>query len=244
MMDAPQQPGQGICIALEGTDGTGKSTQAALLRQRLVEAGHDVLLMKFPRYDEPSSYFVRQYLSGKYGSSDAVNPFAASLFFSLDRYGATPEINTALARGMIVLCDRFTGSNMIHQGAKFDNADERRDYFVWLENIEHAMLGIPRPAVTFVLTAPLAIIQQRLNAKLRSSASIKKDVHEADRDHIRRARNVSLQLCELFPRTYKPVDGVQDGALLPPEVIHERLWADIQPYLTGPRPPHPPTSTA
>src|SRR5687767_3694346 len=111
--------GRGIFIAIEGADGSGKGTQFKRLATRLARAGYDVAAFDFPQYNQPSSYFVRQYLNGKYGSAEEVGPYTGSLFYALDRYEAAPLIRKALEQGKVVLTNRFVGSNMAHQGAKF-----------------------------------------------------------------------------------------------------------------------------
>jgi dTMP kinase len=126
---------QGIFIVLEGVDGSGKTTQFKLLQTRLQLAGYEVEVFDFPRYDKPSSYFVRQYLNGQYGPASSINPYSASLFYALDRYEAAPEIRKALAAGKIVLSDRYFGSNMAHQGSKFGGPIEKRSFFVWRARI-------------------------------------------------------------------------------------------------------------
>src|SRR5512141_950829 len=118
----------GMLIVIEGSDGSGKTTQVELLASRLRKAGHVVETASFPRYDEPSSYFVREYLAGHYGTAAHVNPYTASLFYALDRYQAAISIRGAMEQGRIVLANRYVGSNMAHQGAKFPHADERRGF--------------------------------------------------------------------------------------------------------------------
>ena len=66
-----------------------KTTQFKLLQQRLLDAGYDVEVFDFPQYDKPSSYFLKEYLNGNYGSADAVNPYAGSLFLPLTGRGCT-----------------------------------------------------------------------------------------------------------------------------------------------------------
>ena len=116
----------GTFIVIEGTDGSGKGTQFKLLAEHLRGLGHDVETFDFPQYDKPSSYFVREYLNGKYGPAGEVGPYTGSLFYALDRYEAAPAIREALQQGKIVLANRFTGSNMAHQGTSFARAEERR----------------------------------------------------------------------------------------------------------------------
>jgi dTMP kinase len=145
---------RGIFIAIEGTDGSGKGTQFKKLVERLTSKGHDVATFDFPQYDEPSSYFVKQYLNGEYGTTEEVGPYTGSLFYALDRYEASTKIRKALDEGKVVITNRFTGSNMAHQGTKFHSAEERRGYFIWLDNLEFQMLKIPRPDYNFVLRVP------------------------------------------------------------------------------------------
>lgn len=221
----------GIFIVIEGTDGSGKSTQYALLKERLERDGHDVVTIKFPRYDEPSSYFVREYLGGAYGSADEVGPYTASLFYALDRYQASFEIRKALDAGKTVLCDRFTPANMAHQGTKFAHAEQRRGYFIWLDNIEYEVLGIPRPSLTLVLNTPLDIILERLQAKPQSSAHIAKDVHEANSQHIAKSLEVYQELCRLFPKDFTQIDCVRGGNPLSVEDVASLVWEKVAPLL-------------
>src|SRR5262245_51892314 len=97
----------GTFIVIEGTDGSGKGTQFDLLCERLRQAGYDIATFDFPQYGSPSSYFVKQYLNGEYGTSADVGPYTASLFYALDRYEAAPKIREALDKGRIVVSNRF-----------------------------------------------------------------------------------------------------------------------------------------
>ncbi len=223
---------KGTFIVIEGTDGSGKGTQFELLAKRLAESGHDVVQFDFPQYDMASSHFVKEYLNGKFGTADQVGPYTGSLFFSLDRYSAKDKIQLALDEGKVVICNRFTGSNMAHQGTKFNNSEERRGYFIWLDNLEFQMLGIPRPDRSIVLRVPAKVAQQLVDQKeTRSYTDKKRDIHEADLEHLQKSVEVYDDLCSLFPKDFIRIDCVRSDKLMSIPQIHDILWETIQPLL-------------
>ncbi len=222
----------GAFFVIEGTDGSGKGTQFAKLADKLRSEGYDVATFDFPQYEQPSSYFVREYLNGKYGTAEEVGPYTGSLFYALDRYQAAADIRGALAAGKVVLANRFTGSNMAHQGTKFEHAEERRGYFIWLDNLEFQMLGIPRPDKSFVLRVPAETAQQLVdNKEARSYTDKKRDIHEADINHLRRSVEVYDNLCDLFPKDFQRLDCVRGDKLLSIDTVHDMLWKTITPLL-------------
>jgi len=222
----------GTFVVIEGTDGSGKGTQFKRLVARLERAGYDVATFDFPQYEQQSSYFVRQYLNGAYGSADEVGPYTGSLFFSLDRYEAAAAIRAALDAGKIVIANRFTGSNMAHQGTKFSNAEQRRGYFIWLDNLEFQMLGIPRPDMNVVLRVPADVAQKLVDKKgVRSYTDKKRDIHEADLSHLERSVEVYDDLCNLFPKDFTRIDCVRSGKLLGIDAVHNLLWEKVSPIL-------------
>jgi len=225
----------GTFIVIEGTDGSGKGTQFQLLADRLTEAGYEVATFDFPQYDQPSSYFVREYLNGHYGTAEEVGPYTGSLFYALDRFEAAGKIRQAVSEGKIVLANRFVGSNMAHQGTKFQHSEERRGYFIWLDNLEFEMLRVPRPDVSFVLRVPAEIAQSLVDQKsARSYTDKKRDLHEADLTHLQRAVSVYDDMCDLFPQDFVRVDCVRNNELLPVEAVQELLWQKISPLLPPP----------
>lgn len=231
---------QGAFLVIEGTDGSGKGTQFSLLKERLVNAGYDVATFDFPQYEQESSYFVREYLNGKYGSAEEVGPYTGSLFYALDRYQAAPAIREALTAGKVVLANRFTGSNMAHQGTKFMNAEERRGFFIWLDNLEFMMLRIPRPTKNIVLRVPADIAQRLVDQKgERTYTNKKRDIHEADLNHLQKSVQVYDDLCQLFPQDFLRIDCVRSNQMMSIEKINDMLWETVQPML----PPKPTKAT-
>lgn len=222
----------GTFIVIEGSDGSGKGTQFARLEKHLKELGYDVATFDFPRYDQPSSHFVKEYLNGAYGKADEVDPYTASLFFAIDRYEAGPAIKEAMEQGKIVLANRYTGSNMAHQGTKFEHPEERRGYFIWLDNLEFQMLGVPRPTKSFVLRVPAETAQQMVDNKdARDYTDKKRDIHEADLSHLQRSVEVYDDLCQLFPKDFERLDCVRNNELLDIETVHKMIWEKVEPML-------------
>lgn len=223
---------KGVFIVIEGTDGSGKGTQFTKLTERLRSEGYDTETYDFPQYGQPSSYFVQQYLNGNYGTAEEVGPYTSSLFYALDRYEVARQIQEALSEGKVVLANRFTGSSMAHQGTKFHYAEERRGYFIWLDNLEFQMLGIPRPDRSFVLRVPADIAQKLVDQKpARGYTDKKRDIHEADLSHLKRSVEVYDDLCQLFPKDFTRIDCVRSGKLLGIDTIHEQLYKIVEPFL-------------
>lgn len=223
---------EGLFIVIEGTDGSGKGTQFTKLKERLESSGYDVASFDFPQYEAPSSHFVKEYLNGQYGTAEEVGPYTGSLFYALDRYSASHELKKALNEGKIILANRFTGSNMAHQGTKFNHPEERRGYFIWLDNLEFEMLKIPRPTKSFVLRVPADVAQSLVDQKdARSYTDKKRDLHEADINHLKRSVEVYDDLCELFPKDFERIDCVRGDQMLDIETIHKMIWEKIEPML-------------
>lgn len=228
---------KGIFIVIEGTDGSGKGTQLKQLQQRLIKEGHDVAVFDFPRYNKQSSHFVKEYLNGHYGSVSDVSAYTGSLFYALDRYEAATEIRQALEDGKVVLSNRYTGSSMAHQGTKFEHPEERRGFFIWLDNLEFEMLDTPRPTKSFVLRVPAETAQALVDQKeTRDYTDEKRDIHEADIDHLKQSVEVYDDLCQLFPKDFEQIDCVRGGELLGIEAIHKMIWEKVSPMLTPKQP--------
>jgi dTMP kinase len=225
-------------FVIEGSDGTGKHTQFILLTERLRKAGYDVVTFEFPRYDQASSHFIRKYLADRYGDAKTVGPYAASLFYALDRYEAAPAIRAALRTGKIVLIDRYTGSNLAHQGGKFDHADDRKGFYLWLDSLEHQILGIPRPNRSFVLYASPEITAKLLTGRKEPKPGVQHDIHESDREHLASTIAAYDELCALFAQDFHRVDCVRNNQLLGKSEVNDLIWSGLQPLLPTPASTH------
>ena len=135
---------KGKLIVLEGLDGSGKGTQAKLLAKHLTETDHLVREITFPDYDSDSSALVKMYLAGQFGDKpDDVNAYAASSFYAVDRYaGYKSDWGKFYEEGGILIADRYTTSNAVHQCSKLP--PEQWDAFLqWLFDYEYHLLGLP-----------------------------------------------------------------------------------------------------
>lgn len=226
----------GTFIVIDGTDGSGKGTQTTRLERRLVGAGHDVVVVDFPRYGHPSAWFVERYLRGEYGSLDAVDAYRASMFYALDRFDAAPEIRAALARGAVVVSNRYVSANKGHQMAKIADPGERSRFLGWLNELEYGTLGIPKPDLTILLHVP-ADVGFELVARKDERAYLHgkvRDIHEADRAHLRAAEAAYLSLLRLDTvERWHLLECMEDGRLLSIETVEERVWDVVRPLLPG-----------
>lgn len=225
---------KGKFFVFEGIDGCGKSTQTKLLAEYFSKKGFKVEKIDFPQHGERSSAMVDDYLTGKYGSSSEVSPYVASIFYATDRYDASFKIKKWLSEGKIVVSDRYVVSNVGHQGGKMiKNKKEWQKYVNWLYNLEYNIFGIPKPDYTFILkTSPGfslklsnnitdTVKQNRRKAYLGDSK--KQDILEKDKNHLRDALNSFLTVAKEFPKDFKVIECLNDGALLAPEIINQKV---------------------
>lgn len=220
---------KGVFIVIEGSDGSGKGTQFKIIGDRLKEQGHEVATYDFPQYDQESSYFVREYLNGKYGDANELGAYVPSLFFALDRFQASQSIKKDLEAGKIVLSNRLTGANLAHQGQKIDDEVEKTKYYDWLYDLEFNILGIPKPDINIVLLVPAEIAQKLVDKKAaRTYTDKKRDIHEADLNHLERSVAAYKKLCEQFPEQFIAIEGTSDNSLLSISEVTELIWDRIK----------------
>ncbi|MCX6765054.1 MAG: deoxynucleoside kinase, partial [Candidatus Nealsonbacteria bacterium] len=141
----------GKFIVIEGIDGSGKATQANLLAEEFKRQGYVVEKIDFPQYGKKSAGSVEEYLNGKYGPSEEVGPYRASVFYACDRYDLGFTIKKWLSEGKIVISDRYVSSNVGHQGGKIKDEKEWEKFVDWLYNLEYGIFQIPKPDVVFLL---------------------------------------------------------------------------------------------
>ena len=224
----------GTFIVIDGTDGSGKGTQTTRLADRLRAEGRDVVVVDFPRYGNPSAYFVERYLRGEYGELKSIDAYRASLFYALDRYDASFEIRAALDRGAIVVSNRYVSANKGHQTGKITDTEERKRFLAWLNELEYKTLGIPVPDATVFLHVP-ADIGFELVAKKDERAYLNgkvRDIHEGDREHLRAAEDAYVAVTTLDTvEHWKTIECMDGERLKSIDEVHAELWNLVQPLL-------------
>lgn len=224
---------KGLFILLEGTDGSGKTTQTKLLVDRLVKEGYPVEPISFPQYGKPSAAMVEAYLRGDFGSSEEVGPYRASIFFAVDRYAASTQIQKWLDEGNVVIANRYVASNMAHQGGQITDPEKRTSYLEWEYHLEYTLFDIPKPDTNIILHMPADVSKRLIDARTKAGThdhTDVRDIHEEDVGHLKRAEAAYLEIAQTFPE-YTIVECVVDGHMLPPPTIHEHVWSLIRPRL-------------
>lgn len=192
----------GKLIVIEsGTDSSGKATQAKLLYQKLVEKGYRVMKVEFPDYKSKSSSLIKMYLNGEFGEKpDDVNPYASSTFYAVDRYASFKKIwKDFYDEGGIILADRYTTSNMIHQASKFNNEKDKEEYLNWLTDLEFEKIGLPKPdGVIFLDVDPEISFKLMENRKNKFTGEDKKDIHETAKDYLTKTYHNACCLSKLY----------------------------------------------
>jgi dTMP kinase len=222
---------RGRLIVIDGTDGSGKTTQLHLLKEKLEAEGFGVAIADFPQYNQKSAGMVEEYLSGKYGGVKDVTPYQASIFYAVDRFDASRQIREWLSEGKIVLCNRYTSSNMAHQGGKIDNPLERKVFFNWLSELEHDILKIPRPDLCLVLRVNAEIAQQLAKDRGREDWSGKtRDIHEENLEHLKKAEGVYCEIAE-NNHNYRLVNCTDEKGVMDREEIGFLIWIYVSQML-------------
>jgi dTMP kinase len=219
---------KGVFIVIAGTDGSGKTVQTKKLVESLKAAGKDVETVEFPQYGSKSAGLVEEYLNGKYGTSEEVGPYRASIFFACDRYDASFKIKKWLEEGKIVIANRYTSANMGHQAGKIKDKEERDKFLEWLENLEFNIFQIPKPDVNLLLFMPPEIGQKLVDKKGHRDYvnGKKRDIHEADINHLKDAAEAYKYCAEKF--NWLVIDCAPNNELREIEDISKEVFEKVK----------------
>lgn len=221
----------GKLIVIEGTDGSGKSTQFKLLTQRLEDEGTTFRKLVFPRYSEPSSALIRMYLNGDFGTDPkAVNGYAASAFYAVDRYASyKQDWGQWYEDGGVVVSDRYTTSNAVHQASK-EAPEDREKFLKWLYDFEYVQLGLPKPDLTIYLDVTTDQTEKLMRHREKETNS-KADIHEKDMQYLATCRQAGREAAAYSGWTV--IQCVRDGQMRTVEEIHNDIYAEVMKLLEG-----------
>lgn len=233
MLNKKDNDKKGKLFVIDGTDGSGKQTQFKKLQERLDAENIEYKTVSFPNYDSPSSSLVKMYLSGEFGkNAKDVSPYIASTFYAADRYATFKTgYQEFYDNGGIILADRYTTANMVHQAGKIDDEEEREKFLNWLWEFEFELYGLPVPTEVFFLNMPveksLELMKDREN-KFTNQAQ--KDIHESDTNHLIDAHNAACYVAKKYD--WFEINCVdKENNIRTIEDIHEEIYCEIKKHM-------------
>ena len=226
---------RGKLIVIEGTDCSGKETQAKLLAKKLNENGIKSERLSFPNYDTPTGKIIgacylgreeicNEVLNGKNGwfeeGASNVDGLVSSLYYAADRKYNIEKIENLLENGINVILDRYTFSNMAHQGGKIISQEKRFQFFKKMELLEFELLELPKPDFVVLLYVPY-----QTSIELQKTRNETLDQNEQDKKHLKRAEQTYLELRALY--RFKMIECTKDNQMRTIEEIHQELYQMI-----------------
>ncbi|HWR42872.1 dTMP kinase [Sporomusa sp.] len=217
---------RGKLIVIEGTDGSGKATQAGQLVDRLRSEGVAVRKVDYPNYQSQSSALVKMYLNGEFGNRpEDLNAYAASAFYAVDRIASyKKEWEEFYLSGGVVIADRYTTSNMIHQAVKITDETEKKCYLDWLWDFEFTKCGLPVPDTVVFLAMPPDVSEQLMRGR-ENKAGGNKDIHEQNSEYLSHCYKNACDIAVQFG--WHKIDCAQDGRLKSIEQIHNEIYQQV-----------------
>ena len=216
----------GKLIVIEGTDGSGKSTQFKKLTERLIAEGTEFQKLVFPQYSEPSSALIRMYLGGEFGTNPSdVNAYAASAFYAVDRFASYKKAwGEWYDNGGLILSDRYTTSNAVHQTSK-EPEGKQQEFLKWLYEFEYDKLGMPCPDLVIYLDVPTAFTEQLMRSR-EQQTNTKADIHEQDMNYLATCREMGRKAAGYYG--WRVINCVKDGNMRSIEDIHEEIYGLVR----------------
>ena len=221
----------GKLIVIEGTDGSGKSTQFRALTERLEQEGQEFKTLVFPRYAEPSSALIRMYLGGEFGTKPTdVNAYAASSFYAVDRYASyKQDWGQWYVNGGLIVSDRYTTSNAVHQTSK-EPKDKQAAFLQWLYEFEYDKLALPRPDLVIYLDVPTSFTEKMMRRR-EQETNTHADIHEQDMAYLATCRESGRTAAQYYG--WHIIQCVKDDEMRSIEDIHEEIYKMVKHCLEG-----------
>lgn len=213
----------GKLILIEGTDCSGKETQAKKLIESLKQEEKSAIYFSFPNYDSPTGkiiggpYLGKEEISESYFPEGAaqVDAKVASLYYAADRLYNLEALKKLLNENDYVILDRYVYSNMAHQGGKIKDKEKREEIYDFIYNLEFEMLNLIKPDQIFFLHMPYeyACILKKNRTNL--------DGHEKSKDHLLNAEKAYLELKDKYNFTY--ISCIKDDKIKSIDEINKNI---------------------
>lgn len=218
----------GKIIVIEGTDCSGKETQSKLIEKRLNESGKKCIRFDFPMYDTPTGKIIGEEYLGRNASKKGifpegavnVDPHVVCLYYAADRKYNLPKIEEYLEKDYYVILDRYTTSNLAHQGSKIKDKDDRFDMYQWIDKLEYWLLKLPKPDKTIFLNVPYEYTKE-----LRKNRKIVDEL-ESSEEHLKNAEQAYIELSELY--NWDRIECIKNNKLRSVEDINEEIYQIIE----------------
>ena len=222
----------GKLFVIDGTDGSGKQTQFNKLAEKLEKEKINFKKISFPNYNSPSSSLVKMYLGGEFGeNAKSVSPYIASTFYAADRYATYKKnLEEYYERGGIILADRYTTANMVHQAGKITDKKEREKFLNWLWDFEFNLYGLPIPTQVFFLNMPIEYSQKLMETRANKiTHEEKKDIHEKNKQHLEDAYNEACKLVKKY--NWCEINCISNNEIRTIDDIHEEIFEKISEFI-------------
>lgn len=180
---------KGKFIVIEGTDGSGKKTQAKILCEKLNEAGINCIVQSFPNYDSPACTPVKMYLNGEFGDIGCLDAYQANSLYAVDRLCTMMGLKDHIENGGSIVFDRYVESTMLHQAALIENQEERDRFLDYVNDFEFGKLKLPKPDLVIFLDVPVEVSKKLADSRGEYKSGNKKDILEQDISHLTKAYN-------------------------------------------------------
>jgi dTMP kinase len=220
---------KGKIIVIDGVDASGKESQTLKLYNRLSQENYNVRKVSFPNYDSQSSTLLKMYLNGDFGKDpNDVNSYAASTFFAIDRYASyKTDWGEFYENGGIILCDRYTTSNMVHQAAKLHNYEEKDKFLDWLWDLEYNLYNLPVPDCVFFLDMPPKFAQKLMQERANKfTGKQQKDIHESNQEYLIDSYNNAFYVANKYKWT--KINCIEDDRIKTIDEIHNDIYAECK----------------
>lgn len=221
-----------LIIIESGTDGSGKATQTEKLYNKLISNGKNVRKITFPNYESPACMPVKMYLSGEFGSNpDDVNAYVASTFYAIDRFASFKrDWGEFYNNGGIILSDRYTTSNMVHQAVKMHDSVEREKYLNWLYELEFELYELPKPdCVVFLNLSPEISKKLIENRNNKFTGQEQKDIHECNHEYLVSCYNNSIEIANKY--NWKMIECDDGKEMKSIDTISNEVYEIVKEYV-------------